>query len=87
MTRSSGRIGAEQEWYAVTGRVVDLRAEADGDIHIALQDAAGDKPGIVVAEIPAKPHKNWCKRRKIVFSWTHTKFPLSREIRQKVEDH
>ena len=60
----------------MTGRVVELRAEADGDLHIALQDATGDKPGIVVAEIPAKPHKKWCELRKIVFSWTHAKFPF-----------
>jgi hypothetical protein len=36
----------------------------------------GDKPGIVVAKIPAKPHKKWCELRKIVFSWTHPKFPF-----------
>ncbi len=76
LTRSSGRIAAEQKWYAVTGRVVELRAEADGDLHIALQHATGDKLGIVVAEIPAKPHKNWCELRKIVFSWTYAKFPF-----------
>jgi hypothetical protein len=51
------------------------RAE-DGDLHIALQDATGDKPGIVVAEIPAKPHKKCCELRKIVFSWTYAKFPF-----------
>jgi hypothetical protein len=68
LTGSSARIAAEQKWYAVTGRVVELRAEADGELHIALQDATGDKPGIVVAEIPAKPHKRWCELRKIVFS-------------------
>jgi hypothetical protein len=62
LTRSSGRIAAEQKWYAVTGGVVELRAEADGDLHIALQDATGDKLGIVVAEIPAKPHKKWTGR-------------------------
>jgi len=33
---------------ALTGRVVDLRAEEDGDLHIALQDVTGDKPGGVV---------------------------------------
>ena len=76
MTRSSARIAAEQKWYAVTGRVVELRAEADGDLHIALQDATGDKLGIVVAQIPAKPHKKWCELRKIVFSWTHAKLPF-----------
>ena len=32
---SSERIWSEQKWYALTGRVVDLRAEEDGDLHIA----------------------------------------------------
>ncbi|PYJ75840.1 MAG: hypothetical protein DME69_14125, partial [Verrucomicrobia bacterium] len=36
------------------GRVVDLKVEADGDIHLALADATGNKPGIVVVEVPAK---------------------------------
>ena len=36
LTRRSGRIAAEQKWYAVTGRVVAVKAETDGDIHIAL---------------------------------------------------
>jgi len=30
--------------------VIDLRAEEDGDLHIALADASDNKPGIVVAE-------------------------------------
>jgi hypothetical protein len=38
------------------------------NLHIALADASGDKPGIVVAEIPAKTE--WCELRKIVFGWT-----------------
>jgi hypothetical protein len=58
---SSERIWSEQKWYALTGRVVDLRAEEDGDLHIALADASGDKSGMVVAEIPAKPP--WCELR------------------------
>jgi hypothetical protein len=58
----------------VTGRVVELRAEADGDLHIALQDPTGDKPGIVVCEAPAKPQ--WCEIRTTVFSWTRTRFPF-----------
>jgi len=45
---SSERIWSEQKWYALTGCVVDLRAEEDGDLHIALQDATGDKPVIAV---------------------------------------
>jgi hypothetical protein len=49
--------------------------EEDGDLHIALQDATGDKPGVGVAEIPAKPQ--WCELRQIVFGWTqvHTRYP------------
>jgi hypothetical protein len=37
---SSERIWSEQKWYALTGRVVELRAEEDGDLHIALTDAS-----------------------------------------------
>jgi hypothetical protein len=32
-----------------------VKVEADGDLHLALQDAAGNELGIVVCEIPAKP--------------------------------
>ena len=68
-------------WQGPTGylvpsseRVIELRTEEDGDLHIALQDATGDKPGIVVAEIPAKPQ--WCQLRQIVFGWTQVQFPF-----------
>jgi hypothetical protein len=71
---SSERIWSEQKWYALTGRVVDLRAEEDGDLHIALENATGEKPGIVVAEIPAK--SQWCELRQIVFGWTQVQFPF-----------
>jgi hypothetical protein len=54
--------------------VIELQAEEDGDLHIALQDATGDKPGVVVAEIPAKPQ--WCQLRQIVFGWTPIEFPF-----------
>ena len=45
LTSSSEPIAAEEKWYALTGRIVELRAEADGDLHIALQDVTGDRPG------------------------------------------
>ena len=35
---------------SLTGRVVDFRAEEDGDLHIGLQDVIGDKPGVVVGQ-------------------------------------
>src|SRR5215471_6305457 len=44
---SSQRIWSEQKWYAFTGRVVEVRAEEDGDLHIGLQDVTGDKLGLV----------------------------------------
>jgi hypothetical protein len=30
------RMPSEQKWYALTGRIVGLKVEADGDIHLAL---------------------------------------------------
>ena len=70
----SERTAIENNWYALTGRVVAVKVEADGDLHLALQDATGDKTGIVVVEVPAKPQ--WCEIRNTVFSWTRTRFPL-----------
>jgi len=46
LTGQSERTAIENNWYALTGRVVALKVEADCDLHIALQDATGDKPGI-----------------------------------------
>ena len=55
------------------GRAVDLRAETDGDLHIELQDATGDKPGIVVVEVAEKPQ--WCENHwpgaRIRFDFMH----------------
>jgi hypothetical protein len=61
LTQSSERTGIENNWFALTGRVVALKVETDGDLHIALVDATGGKPGIVVVEVPAK--KQWCEIR------------------------
>jgi hypothetical protein len=70
----SERTGIENKWFALTGRVVAVKVEADGDLHIALTDATGNKTGIVVCEVPAKPQ--WCEIRTTVFGWTRTRFPL-----------
>ena len=43
LTQHSERTGIENNWFAVTGRVVAVKVEADGDLHIALSDATGDK--------------------------------------------
>ena len=74
ITWQSERTGIENKWFALIGRVVAVQVEADGDLHIALGNATGDKPGIVVCEVPAEP--TWCEIRTAVFSWTPTRFPL-----------
>jgi hypothetical protein len=75
MTRyTEARMPSEQKWYALTGRVVDAKVEADGDIHIALENAIGNNAGTVSAEIPVGP--KWCELRQIVFGWTAQKFPF-----------
>jgi hypothetical protein len=74
ISMQSERTGIENRWFALTGRVVELKVEEEGDLHIALDDATGDKPGVVVCEIPAQPE--WCEIRTTVFSWTHTRFPF-----------
>jgi hypothetical protein len=74
LTWQSERTGRENNWYALTGRVVAVKVEADGDLHLALSDATGAKPGVIVVEVPAK--QRWCEIRTTVFSWTRTRFPL-----------
>ena len=69
LTGQSHRIGIQNKWFALTGRVVAVKAETDSDRHIELQNATGDKPGIVIVEVPEKPQ--WCSIRETVFSVTH----------------
>jgi hypothetical protein len=83
LTMQSERTGIENNWYALTGRIVDLIVEADGDLHIALHDATGSKMGIVVCEIPLGPQ--WCSLRTTVFSWTSTKFPFHTSTTKKLK--
>jgi hypothetical protein len=82
LTQSSERTGIENNWFALTGRVVAVKAETDGDLHIALADATGDKPGIVVCEI--QPQPQWCEIRNTVFSWTRTRFPFHTSSAKKL---
>jgi hypothetical protein len=82
LTKRSERSGIENNWFALTGRVVAVKVEMDGDLHLALQDATGDKAGIVVCEIPAK--QQWCSIRETVFSWTRTKFPFHTSSAKKL---
>ena len=54
LTMQSERTGIGNKWFALTGRVVELKVEEDGDLHIALHDVTGDKPGVVVCEVTCK---------------------------------
>ena len=82
LTPQSKLTGLEEKWFALTGRVVGIKSETDGNLHIALARATGDKPGIVVCEVPAKPQ--WCEIRNTVFSWTRTKFPFHTSSAKKL---
>ena len=77
------RIAAEQKWYNLTGRLVSVKVEADGDITLVLKDADGRKAGSVGAEIPVGPQ--WCELRQTVFGWTQQSFPFSFKGSQKLE--
>jgi hypothetical protein len=77
------RIAAEQKWYNLTGRLVSVKVEADGDITLVLKDADGKKAGSVGAEIPVG--STWCELRKIVFGWTTQSFPFSFKASQTLE--
>ncbi|MEY2510604.1 MAG: hypothetical protein QOE26_1367 [Verrucomicrobiota bacterium] len=70
--KTETRLPVEQKWYELTGRVADVRVEADGDIHVALADANGMRVGV---EVPVGTR--WCKIRQTVFSWTNAKFPFT----------
>jgi hypothetical protein len=60
----SERTGRENNWYSLTGRVVAVKVEPDGDVHLALKMRPATL-GIVVCEMPARPQ--WCEIRRAVF--------------------
>src|SRR6266480_676401 len=37
LTQSSERTGIENNWFALTGRVVAVKVEMDGDLHLAVR--------------------------------------------------
>ncbi len=56
------RTGKETNWYRVTGKVTQVRAEPDGDLHIMLADKDGPGNLNVVVEVPLGDM--WCDIRK-----------------------
>jgi hypothetical protein len=49
---------------------------------LRCNDASGNKPGIVVVEVPAAPQ--WCSIRQTVFRWTTTRFPFQTSSAKKL---
>jgi len=79
------RTGIETKWFALTGRVVAVKVEADGDPHLALQDAIGDNPGLRLLS-KYRQNRSGCEIRNTVFSWTRTRFPFHIQFREKTHD-
>jgi hypothetical protein len=66
--RSPRTSPEEEQWYQVIGKVVEVRAQADGDI-LRSKRCDGRKRGLILAEVPLG--QKWCPLRKVVFSWTN----------------
>ena len=82
-SKTDTRIAAEQKWYNLTGRLVSVKVEDDGDMTLVLKDADGKKAANVNAEIPVGPE--WCELRKLVFGWTTQSFPFTFKASQRLE--
>jgi hypothetical protein len=79
------RTGKETNWYRVTGKVKEVKAEPDGDLHILLVDEDGKSNVNVVVEVPLGDM--WCNIRKLVFGWADVKFPLHRKTLTLIKEH
>jgi hypothetical protein len=82
--KNEHRLPAEQKWYQVTGKVVLVRAEGDGDLHIELMDtsATNSKSAREIdVEVPSNTEVHtstpWCTIRTTVFSWSTQAFPFT----------
>jgi hypothetical protein len=79
ITTNTPRSGREKDWFEITGKVVLVKAEQDGDLHIQLVDADGGSMVNLVVEVPVRQHTGvspWSDIRTEVFGWTNTTFPL-----------
>jgi hypothetical protein len=86
----SPRTGRELKWYALTGRVVQVKAEEDGDLHIELVDVDNPHSVHVVVEIPLDRHGGqtpWNAIRQTVFGWSDQRFPFETRTGHKLPLH
>jgi hypothetical protein len=83
----SPRFGLENQWFVVTGRVIDVKAEEDGDLHVELCDAHNARSVRVVVEIPVDHHGGqtpWNGMREMVFGWSDQAFPFETRTGHKL---
>ncbi len=86
----SPRTGRELEWFALTGRVTQVKAEEDGDLHIELVDVDNPHSVHVVVEVPLDRHGGqtpWNPIRQAVFSWSDQAFPFETRTGHKLHLH
>jgi hypothetical protein len=86
VTMRTPRVGREEEWWELTGKVTLVKAEKDGDLHIQLGDPEGEGRLQVVVEVPVDhghPDSAWSNIRKTVFGWSSQTFPFTTALSQK----
>jgi hypothetical protein len=87
LKEDSGRVGREKEWFQVTGKVVLVRAEPDGDLHVQLENADGEGDVQIVVEVPVNHEDEaspWDQIRKDAFDWAKIKFPFTTKRGRKL---
>lgn len=87
VTAYSPRFGRELEWFAVIGRVAQVKAEEDGDLYIELRDADNPHGIRVVVEVPLDRHGGktpWNPIRQTVFGWSDQTFPFEARAGHKL---
>jgi hypothetical protein len=87
ITTRTPRVGREREWYQLTGKVMLVKAEEDGDLHIQLGDPKGKDRMQVIVEVPVdhgRPDSAWSKIRKTVFGWSDQEFPFKTKTGHKL---
>ena len=88
ITRVTPRFGRENHWFVLIGKVVLVKAEPDGDLHVQLGDPIGKSKVEVVVEVPVDngaPNSAWSKIRKEVFGWSNQKFPFTTTIGKRLK--
>ena len=86
----SPRTGRELECYALTGRVLQVKAEEDGDLHIELVDMDNAHSVHVIVEVPLDRHGGrtpWNPIRQRVFAWSDQTFPFETRTGHKLHLH